>query len=361
MGHTHTPVGGLGISPITYYNSGFECASSPDSRSRPRRCSRSRLSTSTWRPPRSSRSRRRSYDIDIAPVPALPSAVIQPPAAADMSCFVRILNKGGQPLTLTGPPGASEGYWVVPPPQTIPAGGRGDALAAGLLRRQRQRGTFSYQGAGDFSVSCPTGVVNNTVSGAGGDFVARSAAGEWGPRALSQPTATRFRSSSPSEVRHARLLDSRSRLSARTGSRRRRVPLRPRTRTSSTRAWTRCSEGSATPTATTPPRLGMSADHRLRADLLRLRRQALDDRALEGTVRARDGLRDRGLHAPDRLDRSWLRTARRDHRAAARRRRCSRTTSSTTAPPTTTGSRSRPRCTATDRSCSPAAPSCTGG
>ncbi len=30
MGHTHTPVGGLAISPINYHNSGFECASQPD-------------------------------------------------------------------------------------------------------------------------------------------------------------------------------------------------------------------------------------------------------------------------------------------------------------------------------------------
>ena len=43
FGHTHTPIGGLTISPINYYNSGFECASSPTIRP-----SSSRSRSSTW-------------------------------------------------------------------------------------------------------------------------------------------------------------------------------------------------------------------------------------------------------------------------------------------------------------------------
>jgi hypothetical protein len=31
-------------------------------------------------------------------------------------------------------------------------------------------------------VSCPTGWYPNTASGAGGNFVARSGSGDWGPR-----------------------------------------------------------------------------------------------------------------------------------------------------------------------------------
>jgi UDP-2,3-diacylglucosamine pyrophosphatase LpxH len=178
MGHTHTPVGGLGVSSITYYNSGFECASGPDmSKSPPA------LFTFTLvdldQPAAEIFSVTPGSDPDIATVPALPSAVIQPPSAADMSCFVRILNKSAQPLTLTGTPAASHGYWVVPPPQTIPAGGRGDGWLQDYAGAKGSAGTFSYQGAGDFSVSCPTGVVQNTVSGAGGNFIARSAGGAW--------------------------------------------------------------------------------------------------------------------------------------------------------------------------------------
>jgi hypothetical protein len=43
-------------------------------------------------------------------------------------------------------------------------------------------GTFSYKGGGKFSVDCPTGIYMNSVSGAGGNFIARSGAGDWGKR-----------------------------------------------------------------------------------------------------------------------------------------------------------------------------------
>ena len=73
---------------------------------------------------------------------------------------------------------------VPPPPQTIPAGGRGDGWLQDYYGGSGSVGTFSYQGAGDFSVSCPTGVAKNTVSGAGGNFVARSAAGDWSSKGI---------------------------------------------------------------------------------------------------------------------------------------------------------------------------------
>lgn len=179
MGHTHTPVGGLAISPINYFNDGFECASVPDM-SRPTNPAMFNFTLVDLDQAAAEIMMvdPGSYDIDIAPVPALPSAVLQPPALADMSCFVRILNQGQQPLTLTGS-AASEGYWVVPPPQTIPAGGRGDGWLQDNVGAHGSAGTFSYQGAGDFSVSCPTGADPNTVSGAGGNFIAKSGSGDW--------------------------------------------------------------------------------------------------------------------------------------------------------------------------------------
>ena len=102
----------------------------------------------------------------------------------DFSCYVRILNEGSEPLTLTET-SAAEGYWVVPPPQTIPAGGRGDGWLQDYTGPHGSEGAFTYtQGAAElpFNVGCPTGWYSNSASGAGGNFIARSGSGDWGPR-----------------------------------------------------------------------------------------------------------------------------------------------------------------------------------
>jgi UDP-2,3-diacylglucosamine pyrophosphatase LpxH len=176
FGHTHTPIGGLTISPINYYNSGFECASVPDNPPK--------LFTFTIVDVEAAAAEimmvsHGDYTISVAPVLALPSVVL-PPAMA-FSCYVRILNLGSQPLTLNQS-SAAEGYWVVPPPQTIPAGGRGDAWLQDYPGPYGTEGSFTYNQAGSFSVSCPTGFWPNTASGAGGNFIARSGSGDWGSR-----------------------------------------------------------------------------------------------------------------------------------------------------------------------------------
>ena len=176
MGHTHTPIGGLTIAPVNYLNSGFECATVPDNPPH--------LFTFTVVDLEAASAaimmvNHGDYAISVAPVAALPSVVLPP--AMDYSCYVRILNHTGGPLTLSGV-SAGNGYWVVPPPQTIPAGGRGDAWLQDYAGPHGSDGTFSYQGGGNFSVDCPTGIWPNTVSGAGGNFVARSGSGDWGGR-----------------------------------------------------------------------------------------------------------------------------------------------------------------------------------
>ena len=177
MGHTHTPIGGLTVSPINYYNSGFECASVPDNPPK--------LFTFTVVDVETAAAEimmvnHGSYAISVAPVPALASVVLPP--AMDFSCYVRILNEGSQPLTLTQT-SAAEGYWVVPPPAAIPAGGRGDAWLQDNAGLYGSEGAFTYSQGGatlPFSVSCPTGWYSNTASGAGGNFIARSGSGDWG-------------------------------------------------------------------------------------------------------------------------------------------------------------------------------------
>jgi UDP-2,3-diacylglucosamine pyrophosphatase LpxH len=176
LGHTHTPIGGLTISPTNYYNSGFECASVPDN---PPHAFTFTVVDAETAAAELMLVNHGDYAIMVAPVPALPSVVLPP--AMDFSCYVRVLNKGSSPLTLAKA-GAAQGYWVVPPPQTIPPGGRGDAWLQDYTGPHGTEGAFTYTGAGAFSVSCPTGFWSNTASGAGGNFVARSGSGDWGPR-----------------------------------------------------------------------------------------------------------------------------------------------------------------------------------
>jgi UDP-2,3-diacylglucosamine pyrophosphatase LpxH len=176
MGHTHTPIGGLTIAPVNYVNSGFECATVPDNPPH--------LFTFTVVDLEAASAQimmvnHGDYAIGVAPAAALPSVVLPP--AMDFSCYVRILNRTGGPLTLSGV-SAGNGYWVVPPPQVIPPGGRGDAWLQDYAGAHGSDGKFSYQGGGSFSVDCPTGIWPNSVSGAGGNFVARSGSGDWGGR-----------------------------------------------------------------------------------------------------------------------------------------------------------------------------------
>jgi UDP-2,3-diacylglucosamine pyrophosphatase LpxH len=174
MGHTHTPVGGLTIAPINYLNNGFECASVPDNP--PKDFSFSVIDVETAAA-EVMMVNHGDYAISVEPAQVMPSVVLSP--AMDYSCYVRILNKGSQPLTLTHT-SADEGYWVVPPPQTIPPGGRGDAWLQDYTGPHGSEGALTYSG-GAFGVSCPT-TWWNTASGAGGNFVARSGSGDWGSR-----------------------------------------------------------------------------------------------------------------------------------------------------------------------------------
>lgn len=175
LGHTHTAIGGLTISPINYCNSGFECSSIPDNPPKLFTFTIVDLETAAAEIMMVNHG---DYAISVAPVAALPSVVLPP--TIDFSCYVRIISTGSRPLTLTQK-SANQGSWVVPPPQTIPGGGRGDAWLQDYSGPYGSEGGFTYSEAGAFSVSCPTGWYN-TASGAGGNFIARSGSGDWGPR-----------------------------------------------------------------------------------------------------------------------------------------------------------------------------------
>ena len=178
FGHTHTAVGGLTISPINYFNSGFECASVPDN---PPKLFNFTLVDLEAPGAEIMYVNHGDYAVSVAPVPAMSSVVLPP--ALDYSCYVRIVNQGSVPLTLTNA-SASDGYWVVEPTATIPPGGRGDGWLQDYPGLAGTEGSFTYSQGGKslpFSVSCPTAGWNS-ASGAGGNFVAKSGSGDWGKR-----------------------------------------------------------------------------------------------------------------------------------------------------------------------------------
>ncbi len=181
MGHTHTPVGGLTVSPINYFNSGFECASIPDTPPKEFTFTIVDLDTASAEIFQVTKGAS-GYQISESPAAPLKSAIVLP--ALDFSCYIRITNQTSQPLTRTALANR-QGTWVVPPPASIAPGAHGDGWLQDNLGAHGSEGGVSYSQAGHelpFGFSCPTGIFPNTVSGPGNNFIARSGSGDWQPR-----------------------------------------------------------------------------------------------------------------------------------------------------------------------------------
>lgn len=177
LGHTHTPISGLEGSMIHYVNSGFECASAADM------------------PPK-------AINFAVIDIPSMTAQVMQSAnhGAAiqrytasttpivekgfDFSCCVVIDNPHADAMTLSGAPHAGHGYWVVPPPASIPPGGRAMLWLQDFPGPVGTEGTATYhsasRGAQTFSFACPTGLSTNSCHG-GARFRTRSGApANWG-------------------------------------------------------------------------------------------------------------------------------------------------------------------------------------
>ncbi len=172
MGHTHTPVGGLTISPTNYINNGFECASIPDTPPKEFTFTVVDLDAATAEIFQVAKGTS-GIEISEFPAPALNTVVIPP--AMDFSSYVRITNTTSQTLTRTAL-SSQEGTWVVPPPAMIAPGERIDAWLQDDVGTSGSEGSVSYSGT-TFSFSCPTGIFPNTVSGP--SFIARTGASGW--------------------------------------------------------------------------------------------------------------------------------------------------------------------------------------
>jgi UDP-2,3-diacylglucosamine pyrophosphatase LpxH len=123
MGHTHEPLAGLRVSPVSYVNSGYECVSKPDLRTNNFTFTLIDLVQATAKVYKVVK-RGTGFTIAPANVPWMDSAIQAP--AIDYSCYVRITNRTGKPLKLAGTPDGGSAFWAVPPPDTIPVQGRAD-------------------------------------------------------------------------------------------------------------------------------------------------------------------------------------------------------------------------------------------
>ena len=169
LGHTHHPISGLTTTLVNYANSGFECPSTADVP--PQLTSFAVVDVNTH-----------GVEImrvtkDTAQVVAYPNApkapVVEAPAQ-DFSCYVVIENHGGR-MDLDGHPSANNGYWVVPPPQSIPAGGRALIWLQDYPGLVGTDGSVTYTSPGrrqKFTFRCPTLALNDCSGGSG--FVTKS-------------------------------------------------------------------------------------------------------------------------------------------------------------------------------------------
>jgi hypothetical protein len=191
MGHTHTPVREMTVSPVNYVNSGYMCVSEPDRVA----------AAATFTLVDIQHARAALYRVvgdptapqvlPIAPHFA-PSTPVLPPLPGlgrqeDYSSYVRIFSRHSRPLRLkdASESGLYGGRWVVPPPPVIAPGARANVwLMDDSLSPTGTDGTFTYVDEQDgkeldFRVTCPTHFGNRVESPVA--FTTRTASPDWGP------------------------------------------------------------------------------------------------------------------------------------------------------------------------------------
>jgi predicted phosphodiesterase len=162
MGHTHSAVAGVDVSPVDYVNTGYECVSKPDAARTPFTFAQVDLDRATARilgvvP--------KAGSFAVAPVSArrLPSVVVR---GSDYSCYARVENRTARPMLLVRRSKDPASYWVVPPPKQIPPNSRADIWVQDIPGTSGSSGRFSYSDGTrtyDFAVSCPV-LASNSVS-----------------------------------------------------------------------------------------------------------------------------------------------------------------------------------------------------
>jgi UDP-2,3-diacylglucosamine pyrophosphatase LpxH len=183
-GHTHHPKEGIQSSRCHYVNCGFECPSAPDITDG-KAVFNFGVVSSDGTPELWSVTDDQGLFCVKRDTSAEPDRIVYEPFS-DFSCYVTITNSGSEDLEkLTETVGS--GYYVSPPPATIPAGATAQIWLQDLAGIHGAEGGATYRQSGDgaslaFVYGCPTGVFSNYASG-GSSFVASSGS----PPAPGQP------------------------------------------------------------------------------------------------------------------------------------------------------------------------------
>ncbi len=174
-GHTHFPKEGIVNSRTRYINCGFECPSVPDLNERRTGVNFGVIATDgaleLWTVVNENGSYCVKRDLTAPP----DRTVFEP--FEDFSCYVTIHNDGTVDLEKVSER-VDNGFYVVPPPQTIAAGETRQIWLQDLAGIHGAEGAVTYRRSGDTTTinlvyGCPTGIFSNYSSG-GSSFVASS-------------------------------------------------------------------------------------------------------------------------------------------------------------------------------------------
>jgi len=179
MGHTHTVVGGMSVSPVSYVNSGYLCVAKPDTPRTQMTFTQVDLERATAQVMAVVGA---AGGLRVVPATALvmPSAVISP--ARDYSCYARIRNRSDRPLRLVRARKDAASFWPVRPPDRIPPHARVDIWLSDTVGPRGSAGGFTYSDdtqSLDFALACPTGIASNVVRSPVADYETRTGDRPW--------------------------------------------------------------------------------------------------------------------------------------------------------------------------------------
>ena len=193
MGHTHSAVAGLDVSPVDYVNTGYECVSRPDSARTPFTFAQVDLERATARilgvvPTVGG-------PFGVAPVRArrLPSVIVR---GQDYSCYARVENRSARTMRLISSAKTPTSFWAVPPPKEIKPQSRADIWVQDTPGTKGSGGKFSYSDGTrtyDFAVNCPVAAINSVSSSVA--YETKVGRGSWRTGAvdpLGYPVQARF-------------------------------------------------------------------------------------------------------------------------------------------------------------------------
>lgn len=164
MGHTHSAISGLEVSPVDYVNSGYECVSRPDARTTPFSFAHVDLDRARAEVLAVADAAGGRFTIAPARARRMPSVVLR---GLDYSCYARIVNRTSRPLELVRDAKDSTSHWVVRPPARIPPHSGLEIWLQDAVGPFGSSCSFTYSDGTrsyDFALSCPFSGAPNRVS-----------------------------------------------------------------------------------------------------------------------------------------------------------------------------------------------------